>query len=96
MRKKLTCVPAYGFTDYGKNDFFTLANERHEMNTRSAAGGLLVPQKANLEIRKNFFSSRVVKTWNTLPFEIRMATSVNSFKNGYDMFSSSITNDDNV
>ena len=76
-----------GFSDYGNREFFTFARERHAVNTRSAAEGLLVPQKTTLEIRKKFFSIRVVNAWNELPIEIRTASSVNSFKNLYDLFS---------
>ena len=36
------------------------------------------------EIRKNFFSSRVVKPWNNLPAHIKSSRTVNEFKNSYD------------
>ena len=72
--------------DYGNRNFFSLAKDRHSIDTRSAAEGLLVPQKTTLEIRRNFFSSRVVNAWNALPVEIRTASSVNSFKNSYDLY----------
>jgi hypothetical protein len=39
---------------------------------------------ARLNLRKGFFSHRVVTPWNQLPFYIQNATSVNSFKNLYD------------
>ena len=74
------------FVDYGNRNFFSLAKDRHSIDTRSAAEGLLVSQKTTLEIRRNFFSSRVVNAWNALPVEIRTASSVNSFKNSYDLY----------
>ena len=37
------------------------------------------------------FANRVVANWNSLPHEIRTATSVNSFKNQYDLYRSSMT-----
>ena len=37
-----------------------------------------------VEIRKNFFSSRVVKPWNNLPAHIKSSRTVNEFKNSYD------------
>jgi len=75
-----------GFVDYGKTNFFSFTKDRHSLNTRSAEGGLLVPEKTTLDIRKNFFPCRVVTAWNELPLEIRMASSVNSFKNEYDLY----------
>ena len=73
------------YVDFGKN-FFYFAKDRHSIDTRSATEGLLVPLKTTLEIRKNFFPSRVVNAWNTLPVEVRTASSVNSFKNLYDLY----------
>ena len=75
-----------GFVEYGGVDFFSLARDRHSLNTRNAAEGLLVPEKTSLEIRRNFFTCRVVNSWNELPIEIRTASSVNSFKNKYDLY----------
>jgi len=77
-----------GFTDTKIADFFTFAKEQHSIDTPSACDGLLVPEKCNLVIRRQFlvfFSSRVVKPWNDLPVEIRTASSVNSLKNEYDL-----------
>ena len=45
---------------------------------------VLVGQRANLEIRKNFYNVRVVDSWNRLPEEVKSAPSVNAFKNAYD------------
>ena len=77
-----------GFTDTKIADFFTFAKEQHSIDTPSACDGLLVPEKCNLVIRRQFLvfvSSRVVKPWNDLPVEIRTASSVNSLKNKYDL-----------
>ena len=45
---------------------------------------VLVGQRANLEVRKNFFNVRVVSSWNLLPEEVKAAASTNAFKNAYD------------
>ena len=63
------------------------------MNTRSATDGLLVPQQTHLDIRKYFFFNRVVNAWNGLPQEIRHASSINAFKNMYDLFTMDTTSD---
>jgi hypothetical protein len=36
-----------------------------------------------LEVRKNFFSHRVVEDWNRVPPELKKARTVKSFKTGY-------------
>jgi len=75
--------------DYSDNQmrtFFCLARDPHKVSTRGATDGLLVPQQTTLDVRKYFFSNRVVNTWNELPSEIRYASSVNTFKNLYDLY----------
>ena len=50
--------------------------------TRSAADPLnLRPQAARLEMRRNFFSNRVVGAWNAIPGDIKRSNTVSSFKN---------------
>ena len=45
---------------------------------------VIVGGRANLEVRRNFFTVRVEKTWNKLPEEVKAQRTVNSFKNHYD------------
>ena len=40
---------------------------------------------ARLEIRRNFFSHRVLDTWNSLPAEVKRAISTSHFKKMYDI-----------
>ena len=47
----------------------------------------LVKDRSRLDTRKYFFSQRVVNGWNSLPAEVINSTSVNSFKNAYDRYS---------
>ena len=60
------------------------------LNTLMVAGdaikkkGVLVGQKANRELRRNFFTVRVVNEWNSLPEEVKAVKSTNAFKNAYD------------
>ena len=44
---------------------------------------VIVGERANLEVRRNFFSVRVEKTWNMLPEAVKAQRTVNSFKNQY-------------
>ena len=45
---------------------------------------LLPRTPARLEMRRNFFSNRVVGPYNSLPDSVKMAISMNSFKAGLD------------
>ena len=82
-----------GIDDVDYRTWFTKVDECHQ-RTRQAvnvsddgmiSGRLnLVPPKCRLEIRKNFFSCRVVKPWNDLPIHVKYADSVQDFKVKYD------------
>ena len=75
-----------GLSNVDVNSFFTYSCDRHTLNTQSAAEEKLVSAKATLELRKNFFTNRIVNVWNDIPYEIRTAPSINSFKNQYDEY----------
>lgn len=69
-----------GFTKLDKNKLF-----QFKSNERTRGHSLkLAKHRSKLEIRKNFFSQRVVNQWNNLPGSIVDSDSVNSFKNKYD------------
>ena len=76
----------------GKDDvrpsiwFHTMADFRGTgVGTRQARGLYNVhPQESQGQVRKNFFSQRVVAPWNALPDQVKQATSVNMFKNSLD------------
>ena len=83
------------------NTFFEMAGERHNHATRNAMtirpgeegreervdNMNLVKQKANSDIRRHFYSLRVVDHWNDLPSSVKNAKDVNDFKNQYDAWS---------
>ena len=62
-------------------DMFTLAGYQ---GTRGHSLKLDKPTAKRLDIRRNFFSHRVVNTWNSLPEEVVSAPTVNAFKNRLD------------
>lgn len=75
--------------------FFSLSSSLHTHATRQAAsvsedGSTTIPVDglirgpSRIDLRANFFSQRVVSTWNSLPTHIRNSLSVNEFKNKYD------------
>ena len=58
--------------------------------TRGVTGHLNIQERwANTEVRRNFFSVRVIKPWNNLPEDLKKASTVDNFKNGFDEWSSS-------
>ena len=61
--------------------FFHLASTDRGLRGHSLK---LVTTRSRLEIRRNFFSRRVVKDWNALPQAVINAATVNSFKNRLD------------
>ena len=81
--------------DVDANTWFTKINDCH-VRTRQAVhveddGSMtnslnLVKPKSNLDVRRNFFSCRVVNCWNNLPTHVQEATDVGDFKVKYDEF----------
>ena len=84
-----------GIDDVDYHTWFTKVSECHQ-RTRQAFDILrdgstvenlnLMKPKARLDVRKNFFSCRVVNPWNNLPSDIKCAGSVQNFKEKYDDF----------
>jgi len=69
-----------GFSKVNTSKFFVFSNSTgtrgHEYKLQKS--------RSRLNIRKHYFSQRVVDKWNSLPAAIVQAQSVNSFKNMYD------------
>jgi ribonuclease P/MRP protein subunit RPP40 len=69
--------------------WFTLAREKDgASNTRASKGylNLVQPSIPETDVRRYFFSHRVVPQWNQLPDHVKMAKTTNGFKNSYDSF----------
>ena len=83
--------------DIPVSTFFTIAGANHSHATRfagpsdqqtSALNLAVHPSRLNqLDVRRYFFSQRVVNEWNALPNYVKHANSVNDFKNKFDNFS---------
>ena len=77
-----------GTDDVRPETWFTLANtvEREgATHTRSTTNNYTIKENwANTDIRRNFFSLRVIKPWNDLPDQVKSVSTVDSFKNAYD------------
>ena len=57
--------------------FFTLKKGRRNRGHKAA----LVKEQCRLDMRKYYFSQRVINEWNKLPNDCVNASSVNMFKN---------------
>ena len=69
-----------GINKCDRDNWFQLANNNRTRGHRFK----LIKNRSRLDIRKHFFSQRVVNDWNNLPEEVVDAETVNSFKNRYD------------
>ena len=71
-----------GFDRVDCSKFFTIKS-----NSRTRGHSFKIEKRrSRLEIRRNFFSQRIVNKWNSLPDSVVNADSVNSFKNRYDKY----------
>ena len=71
-----------GFSKVDYKHYFQLVNSSKTRGNKYK----LVKSRSRLDIRKHFFSQRVVNEWNKLPDSVIEAESVNSFKNKYDSY----------
>ena len=71
-----------GFSKVDHKHFFHLAENNRTRGNKYK----LAKSRSRLDLRKNFFSQRVVSEWNNLPNSVVEAESINSFKNKYDSF----------
>lgn len=60
--------------------------ERRDYNGLRGHCDTLKVNRSYLNVRKYFFSNRVITLWNSLPNHIVNSTNVNNFKNNYDSF----------
>ena len=70
-----------GIVDLNYKNFFKLSTNNtrgHELK--------LFKQRSRLNVRRNFFSQRIVESWNELPEEIVKCTTVLHFETLYDSF----------
>lgn len=65
--------------------WFKLVDNNRNVNTRTPSHHLNIqPKRSSLDIRRQFFSNRVVEHWNRLPNNIKEAPNVKIFKSLYD------------
>ena len=78
--------------DVKYSTWFTMASDHSMKVTRQSSNpyNILKP-KYNSDIRKNFFSVRIVDMWNNLPENVHKAGSIGDFKREYDSLFTSQT-----
>ena len=75
--------------------FFKMVSDTHNHATRNTVTlgpekkqvdnkNIVMGKAPNYDMRRYFFSQRVVENWNALPSSVKNATDVNNFKNLYD------------
>ena len=68
-----------------RETWFKLYDQEHGRVTRLAADPLNIrSQPSRLDLRKHFFTNRVVELWNSLPSEVKNARNVEQFKSKFD------------
>ena len=74
----------HGIDDVDRKIWFELYGDTERRVTRTSEQSLcIVASRSNLDIRKHFFSNRIVQQWNALPESIKNARNVKQFKNMY-------------
>lgn len=76
-----------GDVDVDPSNLFSLASEASPKITRQTSSlSNLAPGSCKLDIRKNFFSVRIVNSWNNLPVSIRASSTTDKFNALYDEY----------
>jgi len=71
-----------GIENVDYKQFFTLSTTCYAL--MRGHDKKLIKTRSRLDVRKHFFSQRVINSWNGLPANVVQASSVNMFKNAYD------------
>ena len=70
-----------GIDQVEKDHWFRFRQEAGGHGTRAAQGGLsIIGQRSRLELRRHFFSQRVVEPWNKLPLAAKQSKTVGEFR----------------
>jgi len=78
-----------GITNVQLGQIFKSVNQDSQMcRTRGALNQNLFKQHTRLEVRKNFFTQRVINGWNELPVGVKNSATTLAFKINYDKYMS--------
>lgn len=73
-----------GIYDQDTNSILKPWNSAAAKNSSRGNSRKIFPERSRTNVRKNFFSQRVVNVWNNLPENIVSAPNINTFKNRLD------------
>ncbi len=71
----------HGIDDVSKNSWFKA--QQSDRVTRATDPLNFMGTLNRLDVRRNFFSQRVIDHWNNVPHDLKIAKSVSAFKKGY-------------
>ena len=72
----------HGHTNVDRHGLFELVGDRPRRSTRAADCPLnIITKRSRLDVRANFYTNRVAPRWNDLPYEMKMSSKLNAFKN---------------
>ena len=71
----------HGLEGLSPNDLFIMSSTMHDANPTRGHTFKIFKQHSRLNLRKFFFSHRIVDTWNSLPAEIAECMNINTLKN---------------
>ena len=74
---------AWNLIDVDNNKFFTFVNDSR---TRGHPLKIKIPKASKTDIRRNFFSQKIVLQWNNLPTDIVYSPNIDAFKRRYDEY----------
>jgi hypothetical protein len=80
----------HGVDRVSKETWFTMASDSQRETRQGTNPWNIKPQTARLEIRRNFFSNRVVNGWNSIPREIQEKEKPKDFKMAYEKHRSTV------
>ena len=88
----------HGFDKLECNEMFTMINQGSDSTrvTRLRADSLNIKSlRCNLDIRKNFFSQRIICMWNSLPADLKRASNPDQFKRQFNAYIAATNQQDN-
>jgi hypothetical protein len=72
----------HGFDNINESDLFERLHVGATINTRATSSQYNLKRNvSNIDIRRNFFSCRIVESWNSLPEDVKSAQTISVFKN---------------
>ena len=82
-RRRIDLIQAYRIwyeVDQIDHPMFKPTSSSHGISTRQCSKSNVLAKNCRLNLRRNFFSQRVISDWNSLPASVQQAPSLGAFK----------------